>query len=32
VFSCTVNYVRAATAEEITHGHVHGEGEGGHLH
>lgn len=32
VFSCTVNNVRAATAEEITHGHVHGEGEGGHLH
>jgi FKBP-type peptidyl-prolyl cis-trans isomerase SlyD len=32
VFSCTVNSVRAATPEEITHGHVHGEGEGGHLH
>lgn len=32
VFSCTVNNVRAATPEEITHGHVHGEGEGGHLH
>jgi FKBP-type peptidyl-prolyl cis-trans isomerase SlyD len=32
VFSCTVNKVRAATPEEITHGHVHGEGEGGHLH
>jgi FKBP-type peptidyl-prolyl cis-trans isomerase SlyD len=30
VFSCTVNDVRAATAEEITHGHVHGDG--GHLH
>lgn len=32
VFSCTVNSVRVATPEEITHGHVHGEGEGGHLH
>jgi len=32
VFSCTVNNVRAATPEEITHGHVHGDGEGGHLH
>jgi FKBP-type peptidyl-prolyl cis-trans isomerase SlyD len=30
VFSCTVNGVRAATAEEIQHGHVHGDG--GHLH
>lgn len=30
VFSCTVSDVRAATTEEITHGHVHGEG--GHLH
>lgn len=30
VFSCTVNAVRAATAEEIQHGHVHGDG--GHLH
>lgn len=30
VFSCTVNAVRAATDEEIRHGHVHGEG--GHLH
>jgi FKBP-type peptidyl-prolyl cis-trans isomerase SlyD len=30
VFSCTVSDVRAATPEEITHGHVHGEG--GHLH
>lgn len=30
VFSCTVSEVRAATAEEIEHGHVHGEG--GHLH
>ena len=24
VFSCTVTDVRAATAEEVTHGHVHG--------
>lgn len=30
VFSCTVSDVRAATAEEIAHGHVHGAG--GHLH
>jgi FKBP-type peptidyl-prolyl cis-trans isomerase SlyD len=30
VFSCTVNEVRAATQEEIAHGHVHGEG--GHHH
>jgi len=30
VFSCTVNEVRAATQEELSHGHVHGEG--GHLH
>jgi FKBP-type peptidyl-prolyl cis-trans isomerase SlyD len=30
VFSCTVSDVRAATPEELTHGHVHGEG--GHLH
>lgn len=30
IFSCTVSDVRAATPEEITHGHVHGEG--GHLH
>lgn len=30
VFSCTVSDVRAATAEEIAHGHVHGSG--GHLH
>jgi len=30
VFSCTVAEVRAATAEEIGHGHVHGDG--GHLH
>jgi FKBP-type peptidyl-prolyl cis-trans isomerase SlyD len=30
VFTCTVSEVRAATAEEIEHGHVHGDG--GHLH
>lgn len=29
-FSCTVTEVRTATAEEITHGHVHGAG--GHHH
>lgn len=28
VFSCTVSDVRAATAEEIAHGHVHGGPEG----
>lgn len=30
VFSCTVDAVRAATPEEIAHGHVHGDG--GHHH
>jgi len=30
VFSCTVSEVRAATAEELAHGHVHGDG--GHQH
>jgi len=30
VFSCTVADVRAATHEELQHGHVHGEG--GHIH
>lgn len=30
VFSCTVSEVRAATAEEVAHGHVHGDG--GHAH
>ncbi|MFN3883558.1 MAG: peptidylprolyl isomerase [Rhodocyclaceae bacterium] len=30
VFSCTVSDVRPATAEEIAHGHVHGDG--GHTH
>ena len=29
-FSCTVTAVRVATSEELTHGHVHGEG--GHHH
>ena len=29
-FACTVTAVRAATAEELTHGHVHGDG--GHHH
>jgi FKBP-type peptidyl-prolyl cis-trans isomerase SlyD len=36
-FACVVDKVRAATAEEIEHGHVHGahghdHGEGGHHH
>ena len=30
VFSCTVNEVRAATTEELAHGHAHGDG--GHQH
>ena len=30
VFACTVSDVRTATAEELTHGHVHGDG--GHHH
>ncbi len=30
VFACTVTNVRAATAEELSHGHVHGEH--GHHH
>lgn len=30
LFSCTVSDVRAATPEEIAHGHAHGEG--GHTH
>jgi FKBP-type peptidyl-prolyl cis-trans isomerase SlyD len=29
-FACTVTAVRAATEEELEHGHVHGEG--GHHH
>ena len=31
IFSCTVSEVRQASAEEITHGHVHGP-EGHHHH
>jgi FKBP-type peptidyl-prolyl cis-trans isomerase SlyD len=31
-FSCTVNAVRAATAEEVAHGHVHGPHGHGHGH
>lgn len=30
-FNCTVTGVRPATAEELTHGHVH-DGESSHLH
>lgn len=30
IFSCKVSSVRAASAEEISHGHIHGEG--GHHH
>ena len=30
VFSCTVSDVRAASSEELEHGHVHGSG--GHVH
>ncbi len=30
VFSCTVSEIRKASAEELTHGHVHGEH--GHQH
>ncbi len=30
VFSCTVSEVRAATTEELAHGHAHGDG--GHQH
>ena len=30
VFACEVNEVRAASAEEISHGHIHGSG--GHHH
>ena len=30
IFSCQVNDIRAATAEEISHGHIHGAG--GHRH
>ena len=31
-FDVTVREVREPTAEELEHGHVHGEGEGGHQH
>jgi FKBP-type peptidyl-prolyl cis-trans isomerase SlyD len=31
-FNCTVTGVRPATGEELAHGHVHGEGNGQHLH
>ena len=30
IFTCTVTAVRPASAEEIEHGHVHGDGDGGH--
>ena len=30
VFACTVSDVRAASAEEVEHGHAHGEGGGHH--
>ena len=34
IFDCTIDDVRVATQEEITHGHVHGEGghHHGHVH
>jgi len=32
LFSCTVSDVRAATPEELAHGHVHGEGGHHHVH
>ncbi|MDQ5907702.1 MAG: FKBP-type peptidyl-prolyl cis-trans isomerase SlyD [Pseudomonadota bacterium] len=33
IFTCTVTAERPASAEEITHGHVHGDdGDGGHCH
>lgn len=31
-FNCIVTGVRKATSEELAHGHVHDEGESGHLH
>lgn len=31
-FTCTVTSVRAATQEELEHGHVHGDGEHHHHH
>ncbi|MBK6907140.1 MAG: peptidylprolyl isomerase [Rhodocyclaceae bacterium] len=32
IFDCTVTAVRAATAQEVEHGHVHGEGGHHHIH
>lgn len=32
VFTCTVTAVRAASADEIAHGHIHDHGDGGHVH
>lgn len=32
IFSCTVTDVRAASDEEVSHGHVHGGGASGHHH
>lgn len=32
IFDCTVSDVRAASADEIGHGHVHGPDGHGHLH
>lgn len=32
VFSCTVSDVRAATDDEVAHGHVHGAGGHDHMH
>ena len=32
LFKCTIADVRAATPEEISHGHVHDTGHGGHHH
>jgi FKBP-type peptidyl-prolyl cis-trans isomerase SlyD len=32
IFSCTVANVRPASPEEVSHGHVHGEGGVGHHH
>jgi FKBP-type peptidyl-prolyl cis-trans isomerase SlyD len=32
IFDCTIADVRAATAEELSHGHVHGEGGHHHAH
>lgn len=32
VFDCTVSEVRTATSEEVSHGHVHGDGGHHHVH